>query len=772
MAVGSYTQLPGTIASVTVLHGRAIALLDVTGNARPELLITEGPVNTQATWDGKSELFPPLLVMNYDPALGLTSTPLVDQEGNPILAGAANEYLIADFTGTGRLSFIGVTTGPEVLAPDSAAGSSEYVLAQIRMITPDGEGGSTVTVVSAGYGNHGYAADFPEPGFGFWHSGVSGDFNGDGTVDVIAVNLQAGLNHGIENNYLSVAAFLNDGDGNFTYAKDFLPHSFYQYDTPTWPRSTPPSVLAAGDLNGDGKADMVLGSIAYVGVEGDPVYQEIPRANHVYFNTGTGFEDPASVELPFPDASEFEKYGVDIDNVFIDRARVADFNNDGLNDITFILAPRLTTPSNDIPVFAQLWLQNPDHTFRDASIWPDHKLPIPGGAIDGVDVNGDGLLDLVSNTMFLPSLDEAMANVWINTGGDNFEALETLAPGLIPETSNIITGWWFTNLDGAGPCELVAATPNKDFTASTVAVYSMTPAAIDAIAGQVTNGTIFADEITGSVGADTIKGGLGHDRIFSGKGADKVDGGLGNDVINGGDGNDQLSGGGGNDVLGGGLGADRTKGGAGNDTYVVDNTADVVFEVAGQGTDSVKSTVSFALSANVENLALRGLAALNATGNDLANVITGNAGANRLVGGGGADTVKGGAGDDTLLGGGGKDVLTGGTGKDAFVFSNAPGSANFDRITDFSTTQGDLIHLGKGVFKAFAYTGTLHAEDFHAAAGATQAHDSSDRLIYNTTTGVLYYDADGLGGAAAVQIARLGTSSHPALAYDDIQIIA
>jgi Ca2+-binding RTX toxin-like protein len=76
------------------------------------------------------------------------------------------------------------------------------------------------------------------------------------------------------------------------------------------------------------------------------------------------------------------------------------------------------------------------------------------------------------------------------------------------------------------------------------------------------------------------------------------------------------------------------------------------------------------------------------------------------------------------------------------------------------------------VFKGFAYTGTLHAEDFYAAAGATKAHDATDRLIYNTTTGVLYYDADGLGGVAAVQVALLGASAHPALVYADLQIIA
>jgi Ca2+-binding RTX toxin-like protein len=75
-------------------------------------------------------------------------------------------------------------------------------------------------------------------------------------------------------------------------------------------------------------------------------------------------------------------------------------------------------------------------------------------------------------------------------------------------------------------------------------------------------------------------------------------------------------------------------------------------------------------------------------------------------------------------------------------------------------------------FKAFGYTGTLHVEDFYAAAGASKAHDATDRLVYNTTTGVLYYDADGLGGTAAVEVALLGAATHPALAFGDLQIIA
>ena len=94
------------------------------------------------------------------------------------------------------------------------------------------------------------------------------------------------------------------------------------------------------------------------------------------------------------------------------------------------------------------------------------------------------------------------------------------------------------------------------------------------------------------------------------------------DVINGGGGNDVLSGLGGNDTIDGGTNVDRMTGGLGNDTYVVDNTSDVVVENTNEGTDTVKSSVAYTLSSNVENLTLTGSSNVNGTGNALANMIT------------------------------------------------------------------------------------------------------------------------------------------------------
>jgi Ca2+-binding RTX toxin-like protein len=137
--------------------------------------------------------------------------------------------------------------------------------------------------------------------------------------------------------------------------------------------------------------------------------------------------------------------------------------------------------------------------------------------------------------------------------------------------------------------------------------------------------------------------------------------------------------------------------------YYVDNAHDKVIEGADPGQDTVHSTITYALTANVEYLALDNSGgAINGTGNALNNVITGNDSVNLLNGYDGDDLLHGGLGDDALLGGKGNDTLdggagadkmTGGAGADTFVFksADAASAANADTITDFSA--GDAIDI-------------------------------------------------------------------------------
>ena len=188
---------------------------------------------------------------------------------------------------------------------------------------------------------------------------------------------------------------------------------------------------------------------------------------------------------------------------------------------------------------------------------------------------------------------------------------------------------------------------------------------------------------------------------------DRLNGGTGNDTLRGNGGNDLLNGGTGNDSLNGGTGIDNMNGGFGNDTYVVDNVLDIAAEVAG-GVDLVQSSVSYTLSANLENLTLTGAAAINGTGNAKNNTIIGNGannvlsgldGDDRIIGGLGNDAIVGGNGNDRIVGGNGTDTLTGGTANDTFDFNSVlesqPGVLR-DVINDFvgnGILVGDRIDL-------------------------------------------------------------------------------
>ncbi|WP_112664218.1 beta strand repeat-containing protein [Microvirga flavescens] len=153
--------------------------------------------------------------------------------------------------------------------------------------------------------------------------------------------------------------------------------------------------------------------------------------------------------------------------------------------------------------------------------------------------------------------------------------------------------------------------------------------------------------------------------------------GVGNELGNaltGNSGNNTLDGGDGNDTFEGGAGTDTLQGGNGDDVYIVSDTNDIIIEVDNLGRgglDEVRSSVSFALGAYVENLVLTGSEKIDGTGNELDNKLIGNSADNVLDGGAGNDTLQGGAGNDTLRGGSGEDTLEGGAGDDVYFFDYA-----------------------------------------------------------------------------------------------------
>ena len=270
---------------------------------------------------------------------------------------------------------------------------------------------------------------------------------------------------------------------------------------------------------------------------------------------------------------------------------------------------------------------------------------------------------------------------------------------------------------------------------------------------------------TGNALANTITGGAGADRLDGGAGADKMIGGAGDDVYIVDNVNDvviETIGGGydtvfastpqyrlgvgqaierlvgtaegpqalyGNEfaneivgtdainVIDGGAGADTMRGLGGNDTYFVDNVGDRVIELANQGYDTIKTTLSsFTLPDNVEVLTFIGLGNFSGTGNALANVITGGAGNDRLDGGGGMDRLVGGAGDDTYIFRGQETITElAGEGRDTEIsmVASAMAAANvevlrFDGVQNvfaYANAQGTEIHGTAGNDQLFGGAG-------------------------------------------------------------------
>jgi Ca2+-binding RTX toxin-like protein len=177
--------------------------------------------------------------------------------------------------------------------------------------------------------------------------------------------------------------------------------------------------------------------------------------------------------------------------------------------------------------------------------------------------------------------------------------------------------------------------------------------------------------------------------------------------------------------------------------------------------------VNDALSGTVRNDSIQG-----GEGNDNLNAGAGNdylAGGNgidRLHGAVGNDRLAAGGGNDLLSGGSGADILHGGAGQDAFQFTAQPnGTTNLDTIRDFSVAD-DTVWLENNVFTEAGPEGRLKASCFWKG---TSAHDATDRIIYDSTEGVLYYDPDGIGVAAQVAVANISTGLN--LTSADFRIV-
>src|SRR5262245_11401915 len=374
---------------------------------------------------------------------------------------------------------------------------------------------------------------------------------------------------------------------------------------------------------------------------------------------------------------------------------------------------------------------------------------------------------------------------------------------------NTTTGQVFYDADGngAGMAQLIA-------TLQTGATLVATDVVVEGGGGQVINGTPGNDSLVGTEGNDAINGLGGNDTIDGRGGNDTLDGGIGDDFIMGtgrvlgGDGNDVLEtpffasgdttlfGGAGNDTLfgfdelngedgddllhadpsaalpmNGGAGNDTVwnfdlndtvDGGAGSDTVLVFEQRPLLINLAA-GTMTDKTGAISASLLNVENI---DRLQQEVDGRDdhtyfFDDYLIGSDANNDLRAGSGNDTVDGGLGNDTLT--------TGAFDDDVMTFSSAPASANADVILGFHSG-GTHLQLELAAYSNLGARGNFVSGDARFAANAAgTAQDASDRVIYNTGTGQLWYDADGSGAGAAQLIATL--QGAPALAATDIAAV-
>lgn len=279
-------------------------------------------------------------------------------------------------------------------------------------------------------------------------------------------------------------------------------------------------------------------------------------------------------------------------------------------------------------------------------------------------------------------------------------------------------------------------------------------------------GTRFGDRFTGTGGA--FWGNGGRDSLFGGEGNGSLYGGGGNDVVNAGAGDDQVSGGSGRDRINAGAGIDML---AFWDVDATGHGASVsLLRAKGQVLDDGYGNAETARGIDyLDGSAFADTFIGNTTGNALwgnagDDTLTGVGGDDGLYGGDGRDRIYGGAGIDYVVGGTGLDMLTGGTEADYFHFMGpTPGSDGVDSITDFASDDGIVINVH---WAADLALGNLTAAQFRIGFGATTATNAAQRVIYDMTTGDVYFDADGTGSAATVRIATL--TNKAVLAYDQI----
>jgi Ca2+-binding RTX toxin-like protein len=511
------------------------------------------------------------------------------------------------------------------------------------------------------------------------------------------------------------------------------------------------SVSSAGDVNGDGFDDLLIGA---PGGGGPGNTRSGAGDSYVVFGKASGFAAEIDLAAVAGGAGGFVIHGQDAGDRsgLLGVSGAGDVNGDGFDDLI------IGAPGGDGPANTRSYAGDSYVLFGSGTIGGsiDHVTHLGTAAADILTGNaaandmvgglgddalfGGGGADVLRGGTGNDSLVIADTGFLRVVGGEGFDTLAfsggiTMADAdfrRIEGIESIRLGNGATNLTlGA-----IASHAIDGVAANTFLVIvdgaAVTNAAVAIAAGGFTRAlsvNLANDaatvQLVGGSGSDLLVGGSGNDSFQGGAGADAIAGGAGIDVVSylastlavgvnlatgagsGGDaagdilvgienligsnqgdiltgdgginllaglgGADTIHGGGGNDTLDGGADNDTLDGGLGDDSYTVDSSGDVIIESPGEGVDQVFSSVTYTLPANVENLSLIGTA-VSGHGNGLSNVITGNAEGNLLDGGTGVDVLSAGIGDD-------------------IYFVDDPGDAVFENAAQGDDTVISTVHF-------------------------------------------------------------------------------
>lgn len=584
----------------------------------------------------------------------------------------------------------------------------------------------------------------------------AGDLNGDGFADLIIAVPWSNGNGG------AYVVFGHADANPSTLSRFYIDHG-------NWGDWTGASVSSAGDVNGDGFDDLIVGL---------PGTDRTAGQAYVIFGHAGEFGNIDLAELT-PDLGFVIQGDAAGDKTGFSVSSAGDVNGDGFDDL-IVGAPRGDDSGADA---GEAYVIYGSATVGRLYFTGSNASDVMQGTADG---------DILDGLKGNDSLSGLAGNDRLYGGAGNDELRGGFGDDLLDGGAGVDTatyrnasagvtvrlnGWPVdtgqVGIDTLINIENLIGSAYDDFLAGNGVANTINGrAGADDIRGFEGN-----DALHGAAGDDMLRGGLGNDAMYGGKGDDTywvdaagdqvienagegrdlviaevsltlsanveelnlagagdidgtgneldntIRGNSGNNVLYGSFGDDILHGRDGDDTLWGGPGADTMTGGNGNDLYRIDDPGDVVIEKANGGIDTVRATFDYVLLDHFENLVLAG-SATTGTGNALDNVISGSngddtlaglagadtleggkgrdglkggAGADILFGGIGNDTLNGGSGSDVLNGGLGKDVMTGGAGQDRFVFLDGDSSlspSTADRVTDFSQAQGDLIDLG------------------------------------------------------------------------------